>query len=105
MKSRLEIKIPRARKMGFTLLLLATLFVQGCCTCRERYAPFLEHTEKSLRDSVAPALDKALKASGRPDDLRKNDVGEVTDLADACERIRTQGADAWKPGAQEGGDK
>ncbi len=101
----MKIKIPKARKMGFTLALLATLFVQGCCSCTERYAPFLKHTETSLRDSVAPAYEKALKASGRPADLLANDVGEVTDLADACERIRTKGVDAWKPGSQEGGDK
>ena len=98
---KLKVKIPKGRSVGFTLLFASAFLLQGCCSCSERYAPFLKHTEKSLRTSVAPALDKALKASGRPDDLRANDVGEVTDLADGCERIRTQGPDAWKPGSQE----
>jgi len=98
----MNFKIPEARKVGFPLVLMAALFLQGCCSCTERYAPFLEHVEVSLRDSVAPDFEKALTKIGRPADLMANDLGEVTDLADACERIRTQGPDAWKPGSQEG---
>jgi len=97
-------KLPKARTVGFSLLFLLAVLLQGC-SCRERYAPFLQHVETSLRDHVAPKLRESLEKNGRDPKLIDNDVGEVEDLADACERIRTQGTDAWKPGSQEGGGR
>jgi len=94
-------KIPKARTMGFTLLLATTLLLSGCCTCRERYAPALEQMEENLRDDIRPKYEAALKASGRPDDLMKNDLGLVDDTADGLERLRTHGPDAWEPGRQQ----
>ena len=88
------IRYPKARKAGFTLVLFFALAFSGC-SCQERYAPFLRQVEKNIRTGAAD-LDKALKANGRPDDLRKNDVGVLTDTADACARVRTGSIDAWK---------
>jgi len=80
---------PKARKAGFTLAILTALILPGCCTCQERYDPFLGQLEENLRDDIRPKYEAALKASNRPADLMKNDLGLVDNMISAIKRIRT----------------
>jgi len=90
-------KFPKARTVGFSLLFFLAVSLNGCCSCKERYAPFLTQIEENLRDDVAPKYDAALKAQGVPNDVRENRVGLVVDSADSIKRVRTGGIAVWTP--------
>lgn len=92
------IKFPKARKMGFSLLFLLVVFT-GCCSCRERYAPFLEQVEDNLRNDIGPKYAEALKKQGLPEDVVKSRMALVADTADSLRRVRTGGPEV-KGGAQ-----
>ena len=87
-------RLPKARTVGFTLALFAALLLNGCCSCRERYAPFLEQVESNLRDDIRPKYAEALGAQGLPEDVVENRLGLVDDTADSLRRVRTGGPEA-----------
>ncbi len=95
------IAFPKARSVGWSLLLFTALVVPGCCTCRERYGPFLKQVEDNLRNDIRPKYAEALEKSGRPSDLMANDLGLVDDSADSLERVRLGGLDLAVPQVQE----
>lgn len=87
----MKIRYPKSRSVGFSLMLFALLSLAGCCSCQERYDPFLGQIEDNLANDIRPKYERALRASGRPDDLVANDLGLVDDTIEAIQRVRGEG--------------
>lgn len=91
----MKVKYPKGRSAGFSLAFFLSLALSGCCTCLERYQPFLEQVESNLREDIRPKYEEALRASGRDERLITNDLGLIDDSADAIKRVRTLGVSSW----------
>ena len=63
------------------------------CHCHERYSAFLGQVEENLREDVRPKYEKALRESGRPDDLVDNDLKLLDDTIESLRRVREEGVE------------
>jgi len=96
-------KYPKARAVGFSLLVFVLLTFPGCCTCRERYDPFLTQVKENLEKDVRPKYKAALEKTGRPKDLVENDLGLLDDTIDSLGRVIGKGPPEEK--GEKGGAK
>ena len=80
------------KKPLLMLVVLLGVLLSGCCSCQERYRPFLTQVRDNLANDIRPKYAKALMASGRPADLIKNDLGLVDDTVSSLDRVLESGA-------------
>lgn len=73
------------------LVSAVVVLLSGCCSCAERYGPFLEQVEENLRDDIRPKYERALQSSGRDPLLIQNDLGIVDDTIHSIQRVREAG--------------
>lgn len=76
------------RKLAIIVLVLT---MAGCCSCKERYAPFLGQLRDNLQNDIRPKYERALTASGRDADLIANDLGLVDDSVASITRVLDSG--------------
>lgn len=85
-------------KRVWYLALLSVFFatpMAGCCSCKDRYAPFLGQLKENLVQDVRPKYERGLKAlekhEGRDPELTKIDLALIDDSASSIQRILDAG--------------
>jgi hypothetical protein len=80
------------RRVAFAAALLVALFMSGCAC--NKYDAFLRQVRENLAEDIRPKYEKALRDSGRPEDLMKNDLGLVDDTVSSIDRVLAAGPEA-----------
>jgi len=86
-------KYPKARSVGFALLVFALFTFPGCCTTRDSetqvsvdsYKAALVKIKSNLEEDIRPGYAEALEASGVIPELVEARLGLVDDTVTLCE--------------------
>lgn len=90
----ISVRYPRARSVGFSILIFLSLSLQGC-SCQERYRPAMEQWIENLEQNVRPAFKTALDGSRLPEDLQQSKLGVLDDTISGMKRVNGEGPEVW----------